>query len=61
MSKSLVILLSILAFSQVIQAQSSINMTSDEIIMDYYAACARGALQGFEQGFYNNASFQISS
>lgn len=60
MSKSLIILLSVLAFSSVISAQNSTNATADQINMKYYAACARGALQGFEQSFYNNASFKIA-
>jgi hypothetical protein len=60
MSKSIALLLSVLACSSVL-AQSTTNTTQDQINMNYYAACARGALQGFEQSFYNNQTFTIST
>ena len=42
-------------------ATNATNMTSDQIYLNYVTACTRGALQGFQQGFYANSSFNLSS
>ena len=40
---------------------NSTNMTSDQIYVNYITACSRGAIQGFQQGFYANNSFILST
>ena len=58
MNKTLILLLSVLAFSQVTLADDkTLNVTET---LNHYAACARGALQGFEKAYYNNATFEVS-
>lgn len=60
------ILLSLLALAQINSATSSTEITlrdesaSDEVMIRYYFACTRGALQGFWRGFYNQPGYLLN-